>query len=81
MMKNKTYDILKKIALYYLPAVEFVMSALVKIWSIPYGSEIVATLIAIDGGLGIALGLSSKKYNELNQEFENEEDNSHEVIE
>ena len=81
MMKNKTYDILKIIALKVLPALEFSIIAIFKIWGIPYGAEIGGTIAALDTALGFCLGVSAKKYNALQQEFENEEKISHEVEE
>ena len=78
---GKVYDILKEIALKLLPALELLVLSIFKIWNLPYGSEIAATIAAIDTALGIVLGLSSKKYNELNQEFENEEEKDYEVVE
>ena len=59
---NETYDILKKIALYFLPALETLWLALGKIWGFPYTTEIGATIAAIDAFLGACLGISSKNY-------------------
>ena len=81
MMKNKTYDILKTIALKVLPALEFLVIAIFKIWGLPYGAEIGATLAAVDTALGIILGISSRKYNEIVEEFENEEEKDYEIVE
>ena len=81
IFNNKTYDILKTIALKVLPATEFLVITIFKIWGIPYGAEIGATIAAIDTALGIILGISSAKYNEIEFEFEQEEEKSHEVIE
>ncbi len=61
-MSNKTYDILKFIALKVLPALATLIIALTMIWSIPYGEAIAATITAIDTFLGAILGLSSKEY-------------------
>ncbi len=61
-MKNKTYDILKSIALRYLPAIEFFILTVFKIWNLPYGVEIGATIAALATALGMILGFSSKKY-------------------
>lgn len=82
IFKNgKVYDILKEIALKLLPALELLVLSIFKIWGLPYGSEIAATIAAIDTALGILLGISSKKYNEIVEEFENEKAKDHEVIE
>lgn len=60
-MSNKTYDILKIVALIILPLSELI-AALANIWGLPYGPQITATLIAIDAFLGSVLKLSSDKY-------------------
>lgn len=62
-MSNKTYDILKWIALYVLPASGALYFTLSTIWGFPYGEQVVGTLTAIDAFLGAVLGISSAKYN------------------
>ena len=62
-MSNKTYDILKWIALYLLPALGTLYFALSGIWHFPFGEEIVGTITAFDTFLGVVLGVSSVKYN------------------
>ena len=61
-MSNKTYDTLKKIAMYVLPAIATFVITVFKIWNIPYGDEIGATITAIDTALGVILGISSANY-------------------
>lgn len=61
-MNNRVYDILKWIALYFLPAVGTLYFALSQIWGLPYGEEIVGTITAIDAFLGAILGISSANY-------------------
>lgn len=60
--KNETYDILKKIALYVLPALATLWLTLSKVWGFPYGEEIGATITAIDTFLGACLGISTANY-------------------
>ena len=62
-MTNKVYDILKIIALIALPLSAFV-ATLSDIWGFPYGTQIAATLVAIDTLLGAILKHSSDKYAE-----------------
>ena len=62
-MSNKIYDILKWIAMYFLPALGTLYFALASIWGLPYGEQIVGTITAIDTFLGVILGISSAKYN------------------
>lgn len=61
-LSNETYDLLKKIALYFLPALATLWLTIGKIWGIPYTTEIGATLTAIDVFIGACLGISSKNY-------------------
>lgn len=61
-MSNKMYDILKWIAQYLLPGLGTLYFALAKIWGLPYGTEIVGTISAIDAFLGGLLGISSANY-------------------
>ena len=46
-MSNKTYDVLKWIAMYLLPAVGTLYFALAGIWNLPYGEQIVGTITAV----------------------------------
>lgn len=62
MMSNKTYDKMKWVAQYLIPALGTLYFALAGIWGLPYGEQIVGTLTAVDTFLGIVLGLSSSKY-------------------
>lgn len=50
-IKNRTYDIIKFIALLIAPICTFI-AALVEIWGIPYGPQIVATIAALNTLLG-----------------------------
>ena len=61
-LSNETYDLLRKIALYFLPALATLWLTIGKFWSIPYTTEIGATLTAIDVFIGACLGISSKNY-------------------
>lgn len=63
MLTNKTYDILKWIALVVLPAFGALYFGLSKIWELPYGEEIVGTISVIDTFLGALLGVSTAQYN------------------
>ena len=67
-MTNKVYDILKWIAMYFLPALGTLYFALAGIWGFPYGEEIVGTITAIDTFLGVLLGISSAQYNKREDE-------------
>ena len=62
-MSNKVYDVLKYIALILLPAVGALYFALAKIWGLPYATEIVGTISAVDAFLGALLKISTDQYN------------------
>lgn len=62
-MSNKVYDILKWVALCFLPAVGTLYFALAGIWELPYGEQVVGTITALDTFLGVLLGISSTQYN------------------
>lgn len=62
-MSNKTYDILKWIAMYLLPALGTLYFALASIWNLPYGEQIVGSVTAVDTFLGVILGISTSQYN------------------
>ena len=66
MLSNKTYDALKWIAMYLLPALGTLYFALAGIWKFPYGEEIVGTITALDTFLGVLLGISTAQYNREN---------------
>lgn len=67
-MNNKTYDILKWIAMYLLPALGTLYFALAGIWGFPYGEEIVGTITALDTFLGVILGISTASYHKGQQQ-------------
>lgn len=60
---NKTYDVLKWIAQYLLPAAGTLYFALAGIWGFPYGEQIVGTITAVDTFIGVILGISAVNYN------------------
>ena len=71
-MTNKTYDVLKNVALYILPALATLILSLGSIWSLPYFEAIAATVTALDTFLGSVLKISSNKYAEAQEESEGE---------
>lgn len=67
-LTNKTYDILKWVAQYLLPAAGTLYFALSGIWGLPYGEQIVGTITAVDTFLGVVLGISTVQYNKSEKE-------------
>lgn len=66
-LSNKTYDTLKWIAQYLLPAIGTLYFALASIWALPYGEQIVGTITAVDAFLGAILGISTMQYNKTKE--------------
>lgn len=60
-MKNETYDFLKYLAQIVIPAIGTFYFAIAKIWGLPFGTEVVGTLTAVDTLLGSLLMLSKEK--------------------
>lgn len=67
---NKTYDILKWVAQYLLPAFGALYFALAGIWGLPYGEQIIGTTAALDTFLGVILGISTVQYKKTLAETE-----------
>lgn len=65
-LSDKTYNILKWIAQYLLPATGTLYFALAGIWGLPYGEQIVGTITAVDTFLGVILGISTANYKKTN---------------
>ncbi len=61
-ISNKTYDALKWIAQYLLPAAGTLYFALAGIWGLPFGEQVVGTITAVDTFLGVLLGMSTSRY-------------------
>ena len=65
-MSNKTYDVLKWIAMVVLPAIGTLYFALAGIWGFPYSEQVGGTITAVVTFLGVVLGISSTQYNKKN---------------
>lgn len=61
-MSNKTYDILKCIAL-TMPIITTFIIAVMKIWNIPYATEIALTLAALNTLVAEIVKIANKSYN------------------
>lgn len=62
MLNSKVYDVLKWIAMLFLPALAILIKTVFPIWNIPYGDEISATIVAVNAFLGAILGISNTVY-------------------
>lgn len=63
ILSDKTYNIMKWVTQYLLPASGTLYFALAGIWGLPNGEQVVGTCIALDTFLGIILGISTSQYN------------------
>lgn len=63
MLKARTYDVLKELALVWLPAAGTLYFALAGIWHFPAAEQVVGSIVAVDTFLGVVLKISSSQYN------------------
>lgn len=69
-LPDKLYDVLKWVALIAMPALGVFYFTLAKIWGLPYGAEITATLDALALLIGTLIGVS---HITIKKEEQNEE--------
>ena len=63
MLDNKVYDVLKWIALIFLPAFAVFYGAVGPAWDWFRPDDVVFTIVAVDTFLGALLGISTAQYN------------------
>lgn len=61
-LSNKTYDILKWVALVAIPALEAFWLTVGKVWGFPYLTEIGTTIAAVGLLIATLIGVSSVNY-------------------
>ena len=59
---DKTYNILKWVALIVLPGLGALYAALAQLWGWPYIDEVPGTLLAICAFIGALIGVSTAEY-------------------
>jgi hypothetical protein len=59
---NKGYNVLKQVALVWLPALATLYAGLAALWSLGHVAEVVGTISAVDTFMGLVLHLSSSSY-------------------
>lgn len=62
-LSNKVYDVMKWVVMIVLPACGTFYFALSEIWNLPYATQVVGTLTAIEVFLGALIGISTVTYN------------------
>ena len=61
-MDNRSFDVLKWVAMLFLPALAVLIKTILAVWGLPYGEEISTSIMAIDAFLGAILGISHIQY-------------------
>lgn len=59
---DKVYDVLRWVAMFFLPALAILVQSIFRIWGLPYGNEITASIVAVNAFLSAILGISSIGY-------------------
>jgi hypothetical protein len=67
-LQNKTYDILKWIALICIPALATFYVALAGVWGWPYADQISKTANALTMLIGALIGISTAEYRKTDEE-------------
>ena len=62
LLTNRAYDLLKLVALIFLPALAVLYGTLAGIWGFPRGQEVASTIVAIEVFLGVFLKWASDRY-------------------
>jgi hypothetical protein len=63
VIKGRTYDVLKFLALVAFPAAGTLYFSIAGIWGLPAAEQVVGTIVAIDTFLGVLLQISSSNFN------------------
>jgi len=61
-LSGKTYDGLKWVAQYGLPALGTLYFVLAAIWGLANSEQVIGTITALDAFLGVILGISTRSY-------------------
>lgn len=72
-LSDGAYDILKWVALICLPAVATFYGVISKVWGLPYGTEICATITALATLIGTLIGISHININREKEEQKDEQ--------
>lgn len=70
IQNDAAYDVLKRIAMVWLPALGTLYFALSQIWGLPAGGEVVGTITAIDTFMGVVLHISNTQYQNSDERFD-----------
>lgn len=70
LITGKKYDVLKFIALVFLPALGAAYFGLAEIWGLPAAEQVAGTILVLDTFLGTILQLSSNAYAKSEERFD-----------
>ena len=62
-LDDRWYDVLKWCCMLMLPALAVLVKTICTIWSLPLGTEISTTIMAVNAFLSAILGISTLQYN------------------
>ena len=68
IFSNKLYDVLKWLCIVAFPSLATLYAVVAKIWSLPFETEIPATITAVAAFIGALLGVSSIQYHSKEEE-------------
>ena len=71
---NETYDAVKFVALHVIPALEMLWGTIASVWSLPYGTQIGATIGAVGLFIAMCIKKSKKEYEKEKSEVITEEE-------
>lgn len=61
-LKDNAYKIVKRIVQYVIPGAGTFYFTISGIWGLPYGEQILGTMMALETSLCVSLGISSNNY-------------------
>lgn len=70
MLNEKTYNILKWVAIIFIPALCTALFAIGQIWDVENIGKIVGTLVALNTLLGVSIGVSTATYNASDAKYD-----------
>lgn len=70
MLSNKAYDIIKWVAVIFLPALAAFYYAIGQVWGVQNTEQVVGTIVSFDAFLGALIGVSTMRYNATGAKFD-----------
>lgn len=70
LLNKSFYDLLKPVALIWLPALSVFYIAIAPLWDLPKQEEVAGSIMAFDLLLGAMLGISARQYQNSDERFD-----------